>query len=856
MNVPNLAEFYLTDGTTYINLLSRQNGFAVEEWRPLTPEPKGGGIWQESALSEGRRLVAQKRSNVLESLSLAGRGGTADLLIVESQRIRRLLENAVAYWTTEWQDVPVYFFTRGINESNIRYALIYDYRAPGDGNPFASPFVGPDASIFAAWPLVLERGQWQDVAPGDSTCVALSGSGTFAPKTDFSPSETGDDAYTLAPATISTAGTNLIFGKSAAGNAYDLGVRFQAVPVPNGATITRAFISFISTNNDSGGAVNARVYGEDADSAAVFSTYADFQGRTRTTAYASWNLIPIWHVGETYPTPDLTDIIQEIVDRAGWASGNDLVLFVEDYSSSNSAIRRAASYDNAGYTEPVLTLVYEEGTLGQEATCEKEVFVANKRNEANLTDVYYYDASLATFSANLMSAVLPTALLPAVPAVDDIIYYIVDSSLADSGPFASVVHDILAEQTGITGVAYEYWNGAWVTVTVQDNTSSDGVAFSVTGVNGMHWSQPSDWTTTTINGVTGYIMRIRVTSITGTPTPPTQQNRYPYSVTWPYVELDAAQVPGDIAALIRAFIYNESDGTQGSSGLTINVNRVIMASRSTSRGTLFTPFLNISDEQNPAGVLVSVGTNTTFSADVTSVTGRVALYNPTAAESMATRATVALDDTLTPSYRGRFRLYARYKQSGGNSGDMSAQIVVCLNSENVTIYTSPVRTVPNGSFGVLDFGEVTIPPHPRGLKSTDTFLQYLFLLQASSLSGTPNLHFMDLILFPSDEFIYDFQGEALTDAMLGNFSDNRLLEVDSATRPRALITALLSEQGTGNELNFYTPITSSPLSLQANVTQRVYFLSENTPLTTSWVATAFRIQMWRISRYLSMRGNQ
>jgi len=858
MSVTNLAEFYLTDGSTYINLLSKQNGFALQEWRPLTPEPKGGGIWQESSLSDGRRLVTQKRSNVQESLTLAGRGSTPDLLIVESQRIRRFLENAVSYWTSEWTDTPIYLLARGINESNVRYALLYDYRAPGDGNPFQSPFTGPDAAIFAEWPLILERGQWQDVPPGESTCVEISGTGTFSPKNNFVPTGGTDDAYTLDPATISTGGTALFFGLSVDGSDYDLGVRFRSVAIPQGATIVDAYITFYAANGDGGIEVNARVYGEDADSGAAFSTYADFQGRTRTTAYVEWNDVPFWRAGVAYKTPALTTVVQEIVDRGGWASGNNLVLFVQNVGTDKSAFRRGAAYDNVSYTEPTLTVIYEEAVIGRAATCTNEVYVANKRNNANLTDIYYYEDATLTFSSNLMNAALPFALFPASPKAGDILYYIVDTTVADSGPFCSVVHDILAIQEGILTVAYEYWSGAaWSTLTVQDNTASDGVPFSITGVNSMHWNQPSNWATTTINSITGYIMRIRIVTNDASVSAPTQQNRLIYSITWPYIELAAAQIPGDIPALARAIIYNESDGTQATSGLTINVNRVIVASRSTARGTAFTPFLNIADEQNPNGVTVAVSTNTTMSADVTAITGRVALYNPTGAESIATRATVALDGTLTPYYRGRFRLFARYKQAGGSTGQMSVQIVVCLNSQNITIYTSPTRaTTTVDTFELMDFGEVVLPPQLRALKTTDTFYQYLFLLNASSTSGTPNLHFMDLILMPADEFIYDFQGAALTDAMLGNFSDNRQLEVDSATRQRVLVSALLSEQSTGNELNFYTPITSSPFSLQANATQRVYFLSENSALPCSWVATAFRIQLWKISRYLSMRGNR
>lgn len=858
----NFAELYLTDGTALINLLSRQNGFALQEWQPLAPAAKGGGVWQDSPLAAGRRLVARHFENVLEDFTLAGRGGLPDLLIQISQDVRRLLEKAVAFWITDWQSTPVYLIARGAGETNTRYALLFDYRAPGDGNPFHSPFTGPDAAIYQEWHLILERSNWQDKPPGQSTCVEISGTGVFAPLAEYQPAGTTDDAYVNGSAIV-TGSTSLFFGT--VGTAvYDAGMRFIGVDIPQAATILKAFIRMTSVGLlNTSTPVHTLIYGEDVDSAAAFSTFANFNARTRTTANVAYAVTGAWVDGQVYVTDDLSPIVQEIVDRGGWVLGNDLVIFIEDNSEefgTENVFRQFAALDHASYTPPTLVIVYEQTNVGRAATCTDEVYIANKQNRANLTHLFHYDDSTTTFSSNLLNAALPYALLPAAPGVDDILYLICNTDLTDSGPFNSAVWDIGDIQVDITGVDFEYWNGAtWAALTVTDNTATDSAPFSVTGVNSWHWNQPSDWATTVVNGVTGYAIRMLITSLGAAPEPPTQQNRQPYSVTWPYVELAASQIKGDLTALAQALVLNQADGTQ-IDGITVNINRVLVGLRSVSRGELFQPFLNIADEQNQSGVTVAVGTNTTFTADTTAVTGRNAVYNPTGAESMATRVSVALNNTLTGHYYGRFRLFVRCRQVAGSAGDIQTQVLVCLNSANVVVYTSPLVPTPtvtasaSGEWTLLDYGQIELPPQIGVLKSTDTFNQFLFLLQANAASGTPNLWYQDMILFPIDESACDTQGIANIDAMLGYFSANRQLEIDSVERLRSPLTAVLTEVYSNNFLNFYTPIAPAPFQLQANTRQRLYFLADNRSALVSWTAAAFRIRLNAVARYQTMRG--
>ncbi len=136
----------------------------------------------------------------------------------------------------------------------------------------------------------------------------------------------------------------------------EVGIRFTNVAVPSGATITNAYIQFTvdETKNDSG---VKTIRGEDVDDAPGFSS-SDFNISNRTTTSASVNWDPVsWTStgasGADQRTPDLTSIVQEIVNRGGWSSGNDMV-----YILSGSGRRVAESYNGSSASAPLLHIEY------------------------------------------------------------------------------------------------------------------------------------------------------------------------------------------------------------------------------------------------------------------------------------------------------------------------------------------------------------------------------------------------------------------------------------------------------------------------------------------------------------------
>lgn len=106
------------------------------------------------------------------------------------------------------------------------------------------------------------------------------------------------------------------------------GFRFQNVNIPQGTTIHSATFSpcFDTTNNTG----ECCIFGEATDNSLTFSDSQkwNISHRNHTANFVWWNVEAVTTLG-FQPSPDLTAVIQEIISRPGWVSGNALSLLVE-----------------------------------------------------------------------------------------------------------------------------------------------------------------------------------------------------------------------------------------------------------------------------------------------------------------------------------------------------------------------------------------------------------------------------------------------------------------------------------------------------------------------------------------------
>ncbi len=142
-----------------------------------------------------------------------------------------------------------------------------------------------------------------------------------------------------------------------------IGIYFSSVDILQGATISSAYIQF-ETDEASTGTVSFTIKGQDIDNASSFSsTDYNITNRTLTTASATWapsNWNTVGEAGVNQKTVDISGIIQEIVDRPGWSSGNNIVIVIT--GANNSSNYRTAEVDPVLHIDVVGGLSYACGT--------------------------------------------------------------------------------------------------------------------------------------------------------------------------------------------------------------------------------------------------------------------------------------------------------------------------------------------------------------------------------------------------------------------------------------------------------------------------------------------------------------
>ena len=177
-----------------------------------------------------------------------------------------------------------------------------------------------------------------------------------------------DDAYQLTSDTVFITDTTDLSDAVT----EHFGWRFTSVTIAGGATIDSAFLT-VEITNSSSDEPQHQVKGQAADNAGTFvATDNNIDSRTRTTASVQWNSADLgagntryeWGAAAGAPTAgaDIKAIIQEITDRAGWASGNAIALIAEQHTASSTRDLAVLMYDNASADAAALDIDYTAGS--------------------------------------------------------------------------------------------------------------------------------------------------------------------------------------------------------------------------------------------------------------------------------------------------------------------------------------------------------------------------------------------------------------------------------------------------------------------------------------------------------------
>jgi hypothetical protein len=195
--------------------------------------------------------------------------------------------------------------------------------------------------------LFFDAIRWKKFSPPTPT---VTPSPTMVPgqTTRVSITQNSDDAG-IAPGTCAFSHPNneVYFGACANGGNITSGFRFNNIQIPRNAVIEDAYIAF-SVDGEYTAPINVNIYGEASSNPPTFSSTNTPAQRPITSAFASWNITDRWLLGEKRNTPNLSMLVQEIVNRGDWNSGNSLAVIFKN-AGSGSAHRRVIAIERASW---------------------------------------------------------------------------------------------------------------------------------------------------------------------------------------------------------------------------------------------------------------------------------------------------------------------------------------------------------------------------------------------------------------------------------------------------------------------------------------------------------------------------
>ena len=141
------------------------------------------------------------------------------------------------------------------------------------------------------------------------------------------------------------------------GGSDNAGFRWLNVNIPKGAIITSAHIVLTASEDTAGVPTSLNIKGEASDNPVTFSTYEDFIARPLGVATVPY-VVPPFTGEEVYNTPEIKTIIQEIIDRTGWAKGNAIALFLNDNGSGSFCVRNLINFEYSSVDSARLHIEY------------------------------------------------------------------------------------------------------------------------------------------------------------------------------------------------------------------------------------------------------------------------------------------------------------------------------------------------------------------------------------------------------------------------------------------------------------------------------------------------------------------
>jgi outer membrane protein assembly factor BamB len=167
-----------------------------------------------------------------------------------------------------------------------------------------------------------------------------------------------DDGYAWSAFGQDIAAPHLVIGDGDYSAPYHMSaMRFNGVTIPRSALVYQAHLRIQSISEGTRGQIYGVIRGEAADSAADFSARYISEAAATVSA-VSWDHKFAWEANTRRSSPDISAVVQEIITRPGWNSGNSLAIIYSTRADSGKSRMFGALEMGAEYAA-VLQVLYE-----------------------------------------------------------------------------------------------------------------------------------------------------------------------------------------------------------------------------------------------------------------------------------------------------------------------------------------------------------------------------------------------------------------------------------------------------------------------------------------------------------------
>jgi hypothetical protein len=143
------------------------------------------------------------------------------------------------------------------------------------------------------------------------------------------------------PCHFSIGTDNIYLGECQVGEFITAGFRFRGVDIPARTRVHHAFLQFVSDGPYSNN-LNLAIHAEASADSQSFSPSSRPSDRPLTTTYMPWRVprFEAWSLGQIHSSPDVSAVIQEVLDRPDWTQGNALAIIIRSIAGGDEAAHR------------------------------------------------------------------------------------------------------------------------------------------------------------------------------------------------------------------------------------------------------------------------------------------------------------------------------------------------------------------------------------------------------------------------------------------------------------------------------------------------------------------------------------